>query len=536
MNAAKLRLSPNWHRGIYLFFLSILSVGLFFSVFLVSVAGIALAANWLWEGDYKKKINRLLNNKPSLLVLAFFALHVAGLLWTNHDLDYGLKDIRIKLPLLLFPIVLGTVDSFTKKEEKILGLIFTTSALCATLYSYYLYKTYYPHEITDIRDISTFNSHIRFSLLLVTANILLFYGIYTQKIIGRVKYLAILIMIWFAYFIGLLHVLSGALGLIAVTIIATFLFAKDLPKKYSSAVYVILSLGIMGSAAYFGIKGYRYLKPKQDFDYSVTHTKKGEVYIHNLNTERRENGYYIEHFLAPGELEQAWNQRSEIKYHKKDKRGQPLSSTLIRFITSKGEKKDAEAVMNLTKEEVEAIENGIASKSYLEARGLELRMLKVLYELSNYRPGSNPGGHSVAMRFEFLKTGLYIFKNNPVIGTGTGDVQHEFQKAYIETNNPLPEHYRYRAHNQFLTAAITFGTPGLILFLLCFIISVKTATRMQNKFFILFAALAAISMLSEDTLETQIGVTFFSAFFFIFLFNLNSVQAHIHNKNKWKQT
>lgn len=530
MNAAKLRLSPNWHRGIYLFFLAILSVGLFFSVFLVSVAGIALAANWLWEGDYKNKINRLLNNKPALLVLAFFVLHVIGLLWTNHDLNYGLKDIRIKLPLLLFPIVLGTVHSFTKREEKILGTIFTASAICATLYSYYLYKTYYPHEITDIRDISTFNSHIRFSLLLVTGNILLFYGIYTRKITGRAKYLAVIIMIWFAYFIGLLNVISGALGLLITIIIATFIFAKELPKNYRIATYVTLILGIISCASYFTVKGYQYLKPKQDFDYNVTHTANGEAYTHNLSSKRRENGYYIEHFIAPQELERAWNKRSEFKYAKEDKRGQPLHSTLIRFITSKGQKKDAEAVKNLTVEEIQAIENGIASKAYMEATGLELRMLKVLYELNNYYPGSNPRGHSIAMRFEFLKTGIYILKKNPVIGVGTGDVQYAFEQAYIETNNPLPEHYRYRAHNQFLTVALTFGVPGLILFLLCFIISVRTANRMQNKFFVLFAALAAISMLSEDTLETQIGVTFFSAFFFMFLFNLNSVQAH-RNKN-----
>lgn len=523
----KLRLTAQLHRYIYLFFSAVLGVGLFFSVFLVSVSGIALAVNWLWEGNYKNKIHRLLNNKPALIVLAFFLLHILGLLWTNHDLNYGLKDIRIKLPLLLFPIVLGTVDAFTKREEKILGSIFTLSALAATLYSYYLYKVYYPHEITDIRNISTFNSHIRFSLLLVTANILLFYGIYSRKITGAAVYLAVAVMIWFGYFIGLLHVLSGALGMLVVTVITVILFVRGLSPKYKFSIYFILTTAVLGSAGYLSYRGYEYIKPKQDFDYTVTHTAHGEAYTHNLNSERRENGYFIDHFIAHEELKEAWNNRSLIQYGDTDKRGQPLHATLIRFITSKGEKKDAESVHNLTEEEVKAIENGIASKAYLRAKGLELRMLKVLYELKNYKPGSDPRGHSVAMRFEFLKTGFYIFKKQPFIGTGTGDLDYAFEQAYIETQNPLPKHYQYRAHNQFLTIAVTFGIPGVLLFVLCFLVSIKTALRQRNKFFMLFAILAAVSMLSEDTLETQIGVTFFSYFFFIFLNNLHSVpQSH----------
>ena len=527
MNAEKLRLTPQLHRYISLFFLAVLSVGLYFSVFLVSVAGIALAANWLWEGHYKNKITRLLHNKPALLVLGFFLLHVIGLLWTHHDINYGLKDIRIKLPLLLFPIVLGSVEAFTKREEKLLGSVFILSGICATLYSYYLYNVYYPHEITDIRNISTFNSHIRFSLLLVTGNILLFYGIYTQKIKGKAVYFAVFIMLWFTYFIGLLHVISGALGLLAVVASAVFLFAGDVSLKYRTVIYSVLIISIVGITGYLTIKGYQYVKPKQDFNYDITHTARGEAYTHNLENKERENGYFINHFIAHNELENAWNERSNIDYHNLDKRGQPLHSTLIRFITSKGEKKDAAAVENLSVEEVQAIENGIASKAYLNAKGLELRMLKVLFELNNYKSGADPRGHSVAMRFEFLKTGFYIFKKHPYAGTGTGDIKHAFEQAYIETQNPLPAQYRYRAHNQFLTAAVTFGLPGLLLFLLCFVVPVKRALQRQNRFFVLFAALAAVSMLSEDTLETQIGVTFFALFFFVFLNNLQSTpQTH----------
>lgn len=525
MNAVKINLPYKVHRNIFLFFAAVLCVGLFFSVFLVSVAGIGIAANWLWEGNLKNKLQKLRKSKPALLVLLFFALHIAGLLWTNHDYDYGLKDIRIKLPLLLFPVVLSTVNPFSRMEEKILGGIFILTALTATFYSYYLYRAYYPHEITDIRNISVFISHIRFSLLLVTAIILLFYGIYTKHIKGYVLYLAAFAGIWFVYFIGLLHVISGALGLAAIIITGVILFAHELKKKHRIALIFTLSAAFVITLSYFGSKAYDYLRHKDSPDYSITKTAQGEKYIHDKNNNLRENGYLIYRFIAPIELEKAWNERSRLKFDGYDKRNQPLRSTLIRFLTSKGEKKDAEGVHNLTAREVEAIENGIAGKPYLNASGLELRMLKVLYELNNYREGANPSGHSVAMRIEFLKTGIHIFKKYPLLGTGTGDVPHEFEAAYNETNNELSSKYRYRAHNQFLTIALTFGIPGLSLFILCFVFSVRTANRLQNKFFILFIIHAALSMISEDTLETQIGVTFFSFFFFVFLYNLSLYAA-----------
>ena len=507
---AGFRLSDNMHRNIFIGALSLISVGLFFSVFLVSVGGIALAANWLWEGNLKSKMERLKKNAPALLIISVFLMHVLGLLWTQHDFGYAFKDIKIKLPLLLSPVVLGTSRPFNKLEEKIVGGFFLASAFTATCISYYLYLTRYPFDITDIRDISQYISHIRFSLLLVTAVIIIFAGFIRGYFRGYVGFIAVVLAVWFIYFVSLLNVISGVLGVFAVITAGVIMYTGRLSKRYRAGIIALFLIAISLFTGRLVYIGQDYLSLKDDFDYSVEETPAGEKYKHNFKSNHIENGYYVERFIAPEELKAAWSERSSLNLDSTDKRNQKVEQTLIRFLTSKGVKKDREGVEDLTDKEVKAIENGIASSVYLEKSGFEKRFLKVLYELNRYFDEYNPQGHSVAMRLEFAKTGYYIFQNNFWTGVGTGDVPYAFEKGYEELENVMSQNYRYRAHNQYLTMAITFGVFGFVLFVVSLIVPVFYALRRQNKLYILFALLAVLSMFSEDTLETQIGVTFFT--------------------------
>ena len=48
---------------------------------------------WLISGNYKNKFNSILKSKLLLASIAFFSLHVVGLLWTN-DLEWGIHIVR----------------------------------------------------------------------------------------------------------------------------------------------------------------------------------------------------------------------------------------------------------------------------------------------------------------------------------------------------------------------------------------------------------------------------------------------------------
>ena len=117
-------------------------------------------------------------------------------------------------------------------------------------------------------------------------------------------------------------------------------------------------------------------------------------------------------------------------------------------------------------------------------------------------------------RLEFWKTAIRIIQQNILFGVGTGDVQHAFDDQYKKDNSKLQMENRLRAHNSFLTAWVTHGILGLLLF--CTLIWVYFYTNMKQQRFlaVAFIFVATLTFLLEDTLETQMGVSFFAFFSF----------------------
>ncbi|MFM7902441.1 MAG: hypothetical protein ACKPAD_10705, partial [Bacteroidota bacterium] len=70
-----------------------------------------------------------------------------------------------------------------------------------------------------------------------------------------------------------------------------------------------------------------------------------------------------------------------------------------------------------------------------------------------------------------------------------------------------------------------FGIFGLLLFMTMLIRPIPFAAKVRDHLYLAFLATALLSMLSEDTLETQAGVTFFVFFSGLFLF--------VHPLNKY---
>jgi hypothetical protein len=248
------------------------------------------------------------------------------------------------------------------------------------------------------------------------------------------------------------------------------------------------------------------------------YTKRGNIYTHDTTNFETENGNYIWHNICEKELEEEWNKKSSLNYHSKDLKGNDLKYTLIRFLTSKGLNKDAEGVNALSKEEVNAIEKGTANVNYMGILNPMERVRKILWELDLYLKGGNPSGHSVVQRIEFWKAALGIIKENFLFGVGTGDVLKAFDEEYEKINSPLTKEYRLRSHNQFLAIGTAFGIVGIIWFLFSLFYPLLHEKKFNDYFYITFFTIAFLSMLAEDTLETQAGVTFFSFFNSLFLF------------------
>lgn len=515
-------------RNLFLLGMLMMAASIPLSVFGMSLAQFIMAAAWLLDRDYKTKLQLFYTNKAALLWCGFYGMHLLGSLWSS-DMVYLANDLRIKLPMLLLPFLLSAFPDLIRKHHLLIFKVFVLATAVSTFISTGVWLEIIPHkkEITDIRQISIFISHIRLSLCVVFSFFLLLWFIRKHHQKKNFKFLIAdsLLAFWFIVFLFVLESLTGMIILFACLILVFAMLALNYKyfKTGLTGLAIMLSLSVFAGYSIFKI----YQRTYQPFDYSTINkkekTKSGNEYHHCFDCPVMENGTPVYIYICEPELKDEWNKCSLFPFDSLDKKGHELKYTLIRYLASKGMRKDAEGVRMLTNEDVAAIENGIANVNYIRMGNLMIRIHKTMAEMHLYFTGSNPSGSSLVQRLEFWRAGWSIFIDHWLIGTGTGDVKKAFLEKYIELNSSLDERWRLRAHNQYLTFALTFGIFGLLYFLFTFFYPVFTFKKLPA-IFIVFMTITALSFINEDTLETQAGVTFVMFFMSFFL----SVKADFH--------
>lgn len=454
-----------------------------------------------------------MKNSNALALIALFLLPCVGLLWTS-DFNYAAWDLRMKLPILALPLLFVLLDPLTQGQFRALVGLFILAVLTAVLWCL---KVYWLHEVPweeDVRNISVFISHVRFSLLIALALGLLVRFAHNSWQGILLIAMAAIPSLYFIYIIG------SVTGVIVLMALLLWLMLHQMALQKSRIMKVLFSAVVLAALiipiyavqrayeAYFNV-------PVLDWSQLESTTAGGEEYIHHAEYPFIEDGHYVMTHIAWGELYDAWYTRSLIHPDSLDGRRHILKGTLIRYMASKGLHKDREGVAALTAEDVKAIERGVPTVLDNQKRGLNKRLDRIFFEWSNYRAGGDPNGHSVLQRWEFWKTGWGIAKSNVLFGVGTGDVKSAFRQAYIDNESPLQPQFRLRAHNQYLTMWITYGIVGLVLFLLILVWPLFHGYG-RDANYIMFFILAALSFLTEDTLESQAGVMFFAFFYALF--------------------
>ena len=109
---------------------------------LVPIFIVIMLLNWIVEGDYKNKFRRILRNKFALLFIAFYFIHLLGLIYTT-NLDAGFFDIQVKASLFIFPMVIASRPFSLSDKQKIFysfisGCILSTMVMLAmATYNYF---------------------------------------------------------------------------------------------------------------------------------------------------------------------------------------------------------------------------------------------------------------------------------------------------------------------------------------------------------------------------------------------------------------
>ncbi len=458
------------------------------------------------------------DNIPAVVFSSLYLLHILGLIHTV-DFDYALKDLRIKLPILLLPLIFSTMPTLDRTQFRRLMMIFAGAVLVATLISIYFLLS---EPVADIREISKFISHIRFSLLICIAIFILTYWILKQSIFNlKWKLVFLAVNTWFIAYLIIVTSITGLVILIATGIILLIVLVFQVTKSWwMKSLYLVFLVVIPITVISFvvSIVNDVYKVHPIDVDRLDKNTAQGNPYWHDLTNEQIENGYYVWLYINFDEMRKAWNERSDMDFDGPDKRGQELRYTLVRFLTSKGYRKDAEGVNKLTDEEIALVEEGEASILYHERPHLYVRLYKIIWEYQQYQLTGNASGHSVMQRFVYAQTAVSIIKEKPWFGVGTGDLNLAFHEKYKQMNTLLDEQFRWRSHNQFLAISVGFGLLGLVWFLFSLLYPPIVTQRFSDYFYLSFFLVILFSMFAEDTIETQAGVTIFAFFSSLYLF------------------
>lgn len=497
--------------------LVLIATGLSVSKPLMSLGLIFLCVSWLVGGNYSKKIKLFLNNKTALILSSVYLITLFGLIHTT-NYSYGFDDVRKKLALFLIPFVISGFDPLSKKEFSFLLKVFVFWVLFSCLWSFCVYFGITGEVIVDKREYSRFTSHIRFGLEIAFAVFVsVFFLKNTSKMIEKlIWFMAIGVEIATLYFFNFI---TGSVALMIGVVVLFFslgLSAKSWGTKLS--VFSVILGGSFLVLWFISSSFSDFYNTQNTTPIELTQkTNYGEPYHNNFENKVKENGYYLERNIAWGELADAWNSRSKIDFEGHDLKGNLLKYTLLRFVTSKGLKKDRDGIEQLTDEEISAIEKGIPNVKYLTMNGFSIRMHKIIWEYDAYKNGQDINGHSVLMRWEYLKVTLHLIKNNFWFGIGTGDIQDAYKQHYKESKSKLKEHYRRRGHNQYLTYFVTLGILGGVWFLFVLFYPIVKLKLYKNYLYVAFFSILCVSMLTEDTLENQVGIYFFVFFNSVFL-------------------
>lgn len=479
-----------------------------------SIPQFIVVINWILEGNFKTKWQRLKSSKVFWILLLVFLIHVIGVIY-SHNLKDALQDLQIKVPLLLLPVVFFSTKPPSLKELHFIIYSFLVGCVVNTIWCF-MYS-FMLHQTDTIRNVSRFMSHIRFGMYLNMAICCcVYFCIKLKDILQKITFL--MLGFYFVFTLYALGLASGFFNLIVLAFIFGLIFIFKQQLKFKLIAFVILTASAFLLLNYVkGIYNSQYTLNKSESSKKLTQNSIDEL-------SQMENGNFVFMNVKNNELQQQWQKHFYADSFNFAPQFHNINRyyVLLRYLTSKGLTKDSVGVSKLNPEDLNAIKNNTTNYLYPNWGYLHKRIYELVNEYDELKHHRNVNGHSLTMRLYFWKAAFEIIKNNPIIGVGTGDVQDELNYTYTKINSPLTEEWQKRPHNQFITITVAFGFVGLIIFLMSLFYPL---IKLRKQLFVLyfpFFILLISSFILEDTLESQAGMAFYVTFNSLFLsFNNN---------------
>ncbi|MBQ3580250.1 MAG: O-antigen ligase family protein [Bacteroidales bacterium] len=500
-------------RAFYILFLALLAGSAVCSNFMMNLAWTLLFVNWLVERDFKRKFADFRTNGLLHFAIFYFLLSALSLIWTR-DLYAGLDVLRQTLPLLVVPLVVLTSRPLTRLQWRLVAIGYVGTLLVVTVIGFIRWLT-----IPDLpyRQIVPFISHIRFSLNLVFAIILLLFAV--LKAFDRRTFLsspllysvALLLALWFVFYLFLLQSYTGLIILIVTSLVSIFFGFRHLtmrPLRWTLVLAALFSVLVFSGIVVYYVNDY-YTPRLAHVDRSRV-TRNGNPYSF-ARDGLVECGRYVNDFVCEEELRAEWPKVSRMSVDSLTPVGYPVLPALVRYLNAMGVTKDSAGVASLTKSDIAAIEQGVANPVYAQSTSLRRMVYVMLFEYENYRCYHNVKGFTMLQRFELWKEAWSIACDNWLYGVGVGSVRSVLESQLMADQSPLADRHMM-PHNQYLTILLTFGAILSALLLVCFIWALVSRRNLRNPLFLACLVIVLLSCLTEDTLQTCAGALFVSLF------------------------
>jgi O-antigen ligase len=197
----------------------------------------------------KNLIQNFIQNKP-LLYFSFGYLMLLFSFFYSENTSYLWERLQIKIPLLLYPIVLPSLPALSGKQLRIIFYAYISSVVLTSagiLGNYALNYEYYNQLYLEAKVMPGPIHHIRWSLLVVFASYLTFYHFRYYTTRTSEKYLLAFVFIFLSIFIHIYSVRSGIVCFYCAIILAIINYVmKTRNFKYTLiGISVLILIGVL---------------------------------------------------------------------------------------------------------------------------------------------------------------------------------------------------------------------------------------------------------------------------------------------------
>lgn len=230
--------------------LILLAFGFMWSIALGNALLFLILILWLWEGNFRAKLQQVKDNPVVWAVLAFIAAHLLGLLWTQ-DWAFAEEVLRKVLKLLMLPVLI-TVVRLEHIRYYLGALVLSMFLLVLLSYGIYwgLIPPYELLKLENANDATPFVSHIIYNpVLAFTLYLLLYTALLRRDVNKRWKGIALLL---FSVMAVNMFLTEGRMGqLVFILFLALLVFQYYAENLVKSALLSLLLVVTLVPAAYW---------------------------------------------------------------------------------------------------------------------------------------------------------------------------------------------------------------------------------------------------------------------------------------------